>query len=143
MRLLVCGRRHLDDACLIRQQLDNLHAAVPVMVLIHGGHAVFGAILEEWARENLVHVVRYPPNWQHLGKRAEAVRNEFMITDSRPDCLLALPGGRHSLDLLRRAQAAGITIVGEINLEEAQEAEDEDEEERRPAGAEAISLSHH
>lgn len=141
MRLLVCGGRHLDDAGLIRQQLDNLHCAVPVTVLIHGGHAVLGAILEEWARENLVHVVRYPPNWQHLGKRAEAVRNEFMLTDSRPDCLLALPGGRHSLDLLRRARAGGITVVGEISPDETPDTEDD--EDRRPEGAHATSLSHH
>lgn len=117
MRLLVCGGRHLNDAALIRQELSHFHSLIPVAVLIHGGHASLGSILEDWARENCIHVVRYPPNWQTLGKRAEAIRNDFMLEDSRPDCLFVLPGGRHTLDLVRRAEERSIPIVGEVSAE--------------------------
>lgn len=115
MRLLVCGGRHLDDARFVRAELSRLHAVNPITVLIHGGHIVLGTVLEDWARENIIHVVRYPSNWQHLGKRADIIRNAFMIDDSRPDCLLALPGGRNTLDLVYRARSAGIPIAGRLS----------------------------
>ncbi|TVQ52866.1 MAG: DUF2493 domain-containing protein [Rhodobacteraceae bacterium] len=103
MRLLVTGGRHLDDAALIRRALDGVHATVEITVLIHGGHAAMGAILEDWARERCVHVLRYPANWRAYGKKAEAIRNAFMLEDSRPDFVLALPGGADTRDLVRRA----------------------------------------
>jgi galactitol-specific phosphotransferase system IIB component len=110
MRLLVCGGRHFDDTDLMKQELSRLHAASPITVLIHGGHANLGTVLEPWARENLVHVVRYPANWQLLGKKAEAARNDFMLADSRPDRVLAFPGGRHTHDLIRKSAVAGIPV---------------------------------
>lgn len=132
MRLLVCGGRHLNDVEFIRHELTQFHSLIPVTVMIHGGHATLGSIIEDWARENRIHVVRYPPNWQTLGKRAEAIRNDFMLEDSRPDCLLVLPGGRHTLDLVRRAQERSVPIVGEVSLD-ADET-DETSDYHRPFG---------
>lgn len=111
MRLLICGGRHYDDADTIRRELDAAHGIEPLTVLIHGGLAGIGTAAEAWAREHNVHVVRYPPNWTLLGNKAEAHRNAFMLTDSRPGMIIAFPGGRDTAELVRMARAAGLPVL--------------------------------
>ncbi|MGL4285854.1 MAG: DUF2493 domain-containing protein [Phreatobacter sp.] len=110
MRLLICGGRHYDDAAAICRELDRLHGGQPIDVLIHGGLVAIGTVAEAWARQHNVHVIRYPPNWTLLGTKAEARRNAFMLADSRPDFLLAFPGGRDTADLVRMARAAELPV---------------------------------
>lgn len=121
MRLLIAGGRHLDDAALVTRALDCIHAKTPVSVLIHGGHAFLGVALEDWARDRQLHILRYPANWRVLGKRAEAVRNAFMLADSRPDMVLALPGGRDTQSLVLAAAAEGLPIIDFTDRRDAQE----------------------
>lgn len=111
MRLLVAGGRHLNDVALIYNALDRVHARHPVTVLIHGGHAFLGVAAEDWARDRDVHVLRYPANWRLHGKRAEGIRNAFMLTDSRPDMVLALPGGEDTRMLAMVAMARGLAVL--------------------------------
>ena len=81
-----------------------------ISVIIHGGVSGPGPAAEAWARQNGVAVVRYPPNWERFGKKAEKLRNDFMLTDSRPDCVIAFPGGGDTADLIAKASAAGIQV---------------------------------
>ena len=111
MRLLVAGGRHLDDVTPIRRALERVHAMGPITVIIHGGSGFLGIASEDWAREQRLHVVRYPANWREFGKRAESIRNAFMLADSRPDMILALPGGNDTRDLVSRALAARLAVV--------------------------------
>ena len=111
MRLIIAGGRHLDDAALIRRALAVAHTIRPITVLIHGGNGALCITAEDWAREQRLHVVRYPANWRELGKRAEAIRNAFMLEDSRPDMLLALPGGNDTADLVTNACAARVPVI--------------------------------
>ena len=111
MRLLLAGGRHLDDVGMIRRALDRAHAMGPAEVLIHGGAGVLGVAAEDWAREQRLHVVRYPANWREFGKRAEGLRDAFMLADSRPDLVLALPGGGDTRALVARALAAGLPVI--------------------------------
>ncbi len=111
MRLIIAGGRYLDDVALIRRALGSAHALKPITVLIHGGNGALGITAEDWAREMRLHVVRYPANWRELGKRAEAIRNVFMLEDSRPDLLLALPGGTDPADLINSAFGAQVPVI--------------------------------
>ena len=111
MRLLLAGGRHLDDVGMIRRALDRAHALGPAEVLIHGGAGVLGVAAEDWARERRLHVIRYPANWREFGKRAEGLRDAFMLTDSRPDLVLALPGGGDTRALVVRTRAAGLPVI--------------------------------
>jgi len=110
MRLLVTGGRHLDDVALIHRALILIHAQSPLSVLIHGGHAILGAAVEDWARNMRLHVLRYPANWRELGKRAEGIRNDFMLADSRPDLVLAFPGGNDTRALVLGALRRGLRV---------------------------------
>jgi hypothetical protein len=111
MRVLVCGGRYYDNADAVHHELIGFHWRIPITVMIHGGVSGAGAIAEAWARRNRVAVVRYPPNWECLGKRAEKLRNDFMLADSRPDFVIAFPGGRNTADLVAKASAAGLQVL--------------------------------
>ncbi|MGW8466198.1 SLOG family protein [Pseudomonas sp. CLCA07] len=111
MRLLICAGRHYADSGQCRRVLDALQRAHPVRVLIHGGNRHLGGEIEEWARERGIDLVRYPPNWQRHGKSAERLRNHFMLRDSRPDVVIALPGGEDTEALLAQARAAGLQTL--------------------------------
>ncbi|CRM47586.1 hypothetical protein AOA59_21435 [Pseudomonas sp. 2822-15] len=111
MRVLICAGRHYADTKKSRQVLDAYHRLRPVQVLIHGGNQFLGSDIEEWAREMRIDVVRYPPNWQRHGKQAERQRNHFMLADSRPDVIIALPGGDDTLELVCQAKASGISVL--------------------------------
>lgn len=111
MRLLICAGRHYADSRLCRQALDAFQCLHEVRVVIHGGNQSLGAHIEDWAREIGAHLIRYPPNWQRHGKQAERLRNSFMLADSRPDIVLALPGGADTEELLGQAKAQGIRTL--------------------------------
>ncbi|HLH98990.1 MAG TPA: SLOG family protein [Xanthobacteraceae bacterium] len=111
MRVLVCGGRFYENSDLIHQELIRLHWQNSIDVIIHGGVAGAGAAAEAWARRNRVDVVRYPPNWEGWGKKAESLRNNFMLADGRPDVVIAFPGGRDTADLVQKAITAGIQVL--------------------------------
>lgn len=111
MRVLICAGRHYADTKMTRQVLDAYHRLRSIGVLIHGGSQYLGSEVEDWAREMAVDVVRYPPNWQRHGKQAERHRNRFMLQDSRPDVVIALPGGEDTEELASQAKTAGIHVL--------------------------------
>jgi YspA, cpYpsA-related SLOG family len=111
MRVLVCGGRYYEDTDAVHQELIRYHWRNPINVLIHGGVPGAGAAAEGWARRNRVDVVRYPPNWECLGKRAERLRNDFMLADSHPDVVIVFPGGRDTADLAAKAMAADVQVL--------------------------------
>lgn len=111
MRLLICAGRHFADQHLCRQALDAFQRLHQVGVVIHGGNQCLGAPIEDWAREIGAHLIRYPPNWQRHGKQAERQRNHFMLVDSRPDVVIALPGGDDTSELVCQAKASGISVL--------------------------------
>jgi hypothetical protein len=111
MRLLVCGGRHFEDAEMVHRELTRLHWQKPISVLVHGGMTGAAIAAEAWARRYGVAVVRYPPNWELYGKKAEGLRSDFMLEDSRPALVVAFPGGRHTADLVQRAINARIAVL--------------------------------
>lgn len=129
MRLLIAAGRHLQDAALIRRALMRAHAIRPITVVIHGSSGRLGTIAEEWGRAQHLHVVRYPANWRAFGKRGGVIRNAFMLEDSRPDLVLALPGGSDTRDLIARVQCARVPIINAEGAPFSHEAQDEPEPE--------------
>ena len=111
MRVLICSGRFYADIHTLPRVLDLYARAQTIDVLIHGGHQALGSVIETWAREADVHVIRYPANWMLHGKYAETRRNLFMLEDSRPDVLLAFPGGEDTAECIKMAQKIGIRVI--------------------------------
>lgn len=107
MRVLVCGGRNYEHAERLFGVLDSLPQRPTTIV--HGGARGADWLAGRWAYYAEVDVEVYAADWAR-GKRAGPERNQRMI-ESKPDLVVAFPGGRGTADMVRRAKAAGIPIV--------------------------------
>jgi hypothetical protein len=80
-----------------------------VTTVVHGGAKGADALAGRWADAREVNTEVFYADWAR-GKRAGPERNQRML-DSKPDLVVAFPGGRGTADMVRRAKAAGIEVI--------------------------------
>lgn len=108
LRVLVCGGRGYSDRARLFSFLDGFK---------HLGAVASGAapgadwLAEQWCMERGVPFKGYPAQWNVHGKAAGPIRNQQMLKDFNPHMVLAFPGGRGTADMVRRARAAGVSVV--------------------------------
>lgn len=118
MRVLVCGGRDFNNWQFLEDNLDAIRQefedTTPITVLVHG--CAFGAdrLAEKWAILNGIPAVGMAADWKTHGKAAGPIRNQSMLTEGKPDLVVAFAGGRGTADMVRRAKAANVE-VREIN----------------------------
>lgn len=105
MRVLVCGGRNYENWRTAHRTLSELRPSV----IIQGGARGADSLAAKWADINGVPLVTYPALWKQ-GKKAGVMRNAFMLADSRPDLVVAFPGGRGTADMVGRARVAGVEV---------------------------------
>lgn len=110
MRVIVCGGRDLEDQQSAFAALDALHASRPITVVVHGAARGADLIGQAWAKARGAQVEAHPADWEKFRRSAGPRRNQEMA-DSGADLCIALPGGKGTADMCRRAQAAGIPVV--------------------------------
>lgn len=108
MRVLVCGGRDYADRSGLYAALDALDPKPTT--IISGMASGADQLAWYWARSRNVPVLEFPANWREHGKAAGPLRNERMLTEGRPDMVMAFPGGRGTADMKRRAKKAGIEV---------------------------------
>ena len=113
MRVLVCGGRNFDDHERLYAVLDFVareaeDALDPIDTLIHGEASGADHLAACWATSHKLKVEGYRADWHNLGAAAGPIRNAKMLTEGKPDLVIAFPGGRGTADMVRRAKAAGI-----------------------------------
>lgn len=112
MRVLVCGGRNYNDTDRIFNTLYKIDAhRGPITCIIHGcatGADTQGRI---WAEHHGRKHVPFRPDWSAHGKAAGPLRNARMLTEGKPDLVVAFPGGRGTDDMKNRARCAGIEII--------------------------------
>lgn len=112
MRLLVTGGRHYNDSCWMFEALDVVNARLgPIEVLIHGAAEGADQLASMWAMQRGVKVMAYPAQWAKYGPSAGPQRNAQMLDVGRPDYVLAVPGGRGTADMVRKAKAARVKVI--------------------------------
>lgn len=123
MRVLVTGGRHYGDRANVFRNLDLLHAAKPITLVVHGAcverNPQTGRLelrgadrwAEEWALEREVPYVGNPAKWLAEARMAGPNRNAKMLEVYKPAIVLAFPGGRGTADMMRKATEAGIRLV--------------------------------
>ena len=52
----------------------------------------------------------FDADFQSHGAAAERLRNARMLVESKPDLVIAFPGGEGTADLVSRAKAAGVPV---------------------------------
>ena len=138
MRVLVCGGRtfgaFLDgkhhmvtrkEQAFIEQALDEICGeTTPTQPLVFESrfhdvvtHVIVGGakgadtIAERWAREKSIPVTVYPANWDRDKKAAGPIRNKLMLTDGKPDLVVAFPGGSGTGNMIAQAVKAGVKVI--------------------------------
>lgn len=112
MRLLVCGGRDFKDTAWAVGILDAIHDELEVDTLIEGGAYGADKIARTWATEKGIRVDTYHAEWDALGIAAGPMRNQRMISEGHPDLVVAFPGGKGTIDMIRRACRARIPVRG-------------------------------
>ncbi len=110
MRLLVCGGREWNERDRTFAVLDAVHAKRPIALLIHGGARGADSLAGDWAAARGIPVQAFPADWQAHGRSAGPIRNQAMLTDGRPDGVVAFPGGYGTDDMMLRALEAGVKV---------------------------------
>lgn len=114
MRVLVTGGRYYgeesDEGAAIFHALNQQHVKRPITAVIHGCAQGVDAKADIWASLNGIPRDRFPADWLKHGKRAGPLRNQAMV-DSKPDLVVAFPGGRGTADCVQRAKMAGIPVI--------------------------------
>ena len=126
MRVLVCGgrtfgvapyngtsetvERALFEAAWLFRALDRLHERKPITVLIHGAAAGADTHAGAWAKRRGVEVKPYPADWKTHPRTAGSIRNRLMLTDGRPELVVAFPGGKGTANMVALARGAGVQV---------------------------------
>lgn len=115
MKVLVCGGRDFRNGELMLSTLRSYFKG-PGDTLIHG--AARGA---DQLSEELIYVLfptlgtipsieRYPADWDKHGKAAGPIRNRQMLTEGKPDLVIAFPGGKGTANMVKIAREANIEV---------------------------------
>jgi hypothetical protein len=116
--VLVCGGREFTEAAFVYATLDRLHAQHQISLVIEGDARGADRLGGEWADSRGIAHVKYPADWEGLGRAAGPIRNERMLREGRPDLVVAFPGGRGTAHMVKIARDAGVQVI-EINPKES------------------------
>lgn len=111
MRVLVCGGRDFNDFEWLNEVLTWFAGENGVDLIIHGAARGADSLAGEWAQLANIPVKAYPADWQKHGKAAGHIRNALMISDGKPDYVIAFPGGRGTANMIEQARKAGIGVM--------------------------------
>ncbi len=120
-RVLICGSRDWSDYTFMRLALAKFEAKHGLMeVLIEGcADGADRMAGHRWANnlskmEQSVTVEHYPALWDLHGKAAGFIRNQQMLTEGKPDAVIAfsknLATSKGTSDMVRRARKAGVPV---------------------------------
>ena len=109
MRVLVCGGRDYHDRQQVFDVLDDLRE--PATHIIHGGARGADTFGRDWAKERKVPYTTFRADWGKLGRAAGPIRNQKMLSEGKPDLVVAFPGGKGTADMVSRAKKAGIPVI--------------------------------
>lgn len=108
-RLLVCGGRDYADRLKVYSHLAKVHADRRIACIINGAASGADRLSTEWARSVGVPVLEFPADWS-LGRKAGPIRNRIMLSEGKPDEVVAFPGGRGTADMVNAARVSGVPV---------------------------------
>lgn len=111
-RVLVCGGRDFARPDLLIPVLQWVARFVGIQVVMHGGATGADQIASDWCHHAGVVENVYEAYWAAQGKSAGPLRNQRMLEQGSPTVVIACPGGRGTADMVRRARARSVPVVG-------------------------------
>lgn len=108
MRILVCGGRDFTDFPLLQRTLARFK--VPGTVIITGMARGADLLAYHWAIESNLQTDCYPADWAKYSRSAGPIRNRQMLTEGKPDLVIAFPGGKGTANMVSIARDATIPV---------------------------------
>lgn len=117
MRVLVCGGQKFYNKVLFRYTMNMLHADTPVTLVMHGGTNGADWLAKYWADGMSIPKEEYKdPRWLGTSRNVGNRKNHFMLKESKPDIVVAFPGGKNTADMIKQAKKAGIKVIEVENI---------------------------
>ena len=111
VKVVVCGGREFNDKGFIFSELDRLHRDFRFSQVIEGAARGVDTIAGAWARARGLELVEFPADWKNEGRHAALSRNERMLRDSKPDLVIAFPGGNGTAHTCWHTEKSGIQVI--------------------------------
>lgn len=111
MKILVCGGRNYRDRTRLFATLDHIHESAPIATVVHGAARGADALAGEWAECRGIRTEPYPADWKRDGRQAGYIRNRRMLDTSKPDAVIAFPGGSGTAHMVRQARQSGYRVL--------------------------------
>jgi hypothetical protein len=114
MRVLVCGGRNYNGDAPWNHVMDvlgSIHDVTPIDAVIQGGALGADSLGRIWADMYGVKCITVPADWAAHGRAAGPIRNKRMLTDFKPDLVVAFPGGKGTANMIRQAEEAGVRVM--------------------------------
>ena len=110
-RVLVCGGQDFNDSNKLFEVLDQEHDRNPFDLVITGGSRGADWLGHYWAIKRGIPCKVFPADWMTHGEAAGPIRNQQMLDESKPDVVVAFPGGSGTADMINRAALAEVPVV--------------------------------
>ena len=105
MKVVIGGGRHPKYQDVVSKALNAIHARTPITRICHGACDGTDLLVAQWALLQGIDCRAYPADWDKWGRSAGPRRNSEMLTEEKPDAVIAFPGGSGTRDLVRRARS--------------------------------------
>jgi hypothetical protein len=108
MRVLVCGSRHFNDYARLKTTLEGL----PIDTIIEGEARGADKLAAKYGEEKGIPVQRFPADWKLHGRRAGPIRNSQMLSEGKPDYVVAFlaKDSRGTKNMIELARQAGLDV---------------------------------
>jgi hypothetical protein len=127
MRILVCGGRdysYYDNYITMCEVMDEICEEYDLfyddgtyqmpdankLTIIHGGARGADNLIDRWAVARGLPMEVYPAEWHKYGNKAGFVRNMQMLSEGKPDLVVAFPGGRGTAHMVTIAEKHGVPV---------------------------------
>lgn len=119
MRVLICGGRDFSDEQWLKEELCDLvwqrrrfkNVPQQVHTIIHGGAQGADQMAANFGLGAGLEVIEFKANWGQHGRAAGPIRNKRMLTEGKPDLVIAFPGGRGTENMVKQARQQGIEVI--------------------------------
>lgn len=114
-RVVVTGGRKFDNWTGFMGFMASLKAERGIAAMAHGGAKGADDMAHLWAKLEQIPCTEFRADWSR-GPSAGPARNFRMLTEFRPDVVVAFPGGKGTADCVSKARALDIEVieVGEV-----------------------------